>query len=140
MVYEFKLMTPQELASLLDIINLIHSMIKILLSIMLPIFSLLVREGIKELSIPPKIKCLGIAAAFNNPEYFPDVEIEIVSDGDSTIVKAHSYILATRSPVLRKILLDNKGKTLVTLSCEGDPTLLVALLRYHFPVLISYPL
>jgi hypothetical protein len=78
-----------------------------------------------------------IGTAYNNSEYFPDLEIVVSYShtNQSDVIRAHRCILAVRSPVLRSRLLALAPGTPLNLFTDKTLQLLNAFFKYPHPSL-----
>lgn len=73
----------------------------------------------------------NLGMAFDNPEYFPDLQLSVVNSTTKTDVSmfVHKCVLAARSPTFREILRQEKTDTLVV-HTDKDVALYRALVQY----------
>lgn len=79
----------------------------------------------------------NIGKSFNNPDYFTDLELNIITQANEhntinsqqTTLQVHQCILAARSPVLREILLTNTQKA-ITITNDFPVDLNIAMIKY----------
>jgi hypothetical protein len=85
----------------------------------------------------PSVLGENLGKSFNNPDYFTDLKLNIITTQHNTTnsqqatLQVHRCILAARSPVLREILLNNTEKA-ITIINDFPVDLNVAMIKYLF--------